>query len=324
MNTLLSWFKLIRWSNLAIIALTQCVVRYGIIQPMIEYMNIGMKLELSTLNFLLLMLSTLLIAAGGYVINDYFDNNIDRINKPQHVVVGKNISRRQAMLTHSVLNVLGVALGFWVAYQIGVVKLGLIQLFSTGLLWFYSTDFKKRLLAGNLLIALLTAMVPFTILLFEIPPLIAAYKIMLADMNLNFNHIMIFVGGYAGFAFITTLVREIIKDMEDVEGDEKFGCETMPIVWGIKTSKAISIGLILTTMLLLAFIMTQQFHDKDHISFAYFLTFLQLPSVWLSAKVFKAQTARDFHLASRLQKFIMLGGVFYALVFKYLLLERLF
>lgn len=324
MNTFLSWFKLIRWSNLAIIALTQWVVRYGIIQPMIEYMNIGMKLELSTFHFLMLMVSTLLIAAAGYVINDYFDNNIDRINKPQHVVVGKTISRRQAMLTHTILNVLGVALGFWVAYQIGVIKLGLIQLFSTGLLWFYSTDFKKRLLAGNLLIALLTAMVPFTVLLFEIPPLISAYRIMLADMNLNFNHIMIFVGGYAGFAFITTLVREIIKDMEDVEGDEKFGCETMPIVWGLKVSKAVTIGLVLITMILLGLIMSQQFQDKDHISFAYFLTFLQLPSVALMIKVSAANTSRDFHLASRMQKLIMLAGVGYALVFKYLLLGQIF
>jgi 4-hydroxybenzoate polyprenyltransferase len=324
MSTFLNWFKLIRWSNLAIIALTQIVVRYGIIQPMIEYMNLGMKLELSTFNFILLMLSTLLIAAAGYIINDYFDNNIDRINKPKHVVVGRSISRRQAMLTHTLLNVLGVGLGFWVAYNIGVFKLGLIQLFSTGLLWFYSTDFKKRLLAGNLIIALLTALVPFTVLLFEIPPLISAYRIMLSDLNLNFNHIMIFVGGYAAFAFITTLVREIIKDMEDVLGDQQFGCETMPIVWGMKISKVVSTALIFFTMSLLAYIMSQQFQDKDHISFAYFLTFLQIPSIWLILKLVKANSPKDFHAASRVQKIIMLAGVFYALVFKYLLIDRLF
>ncbi len=324
MSTFLNWFKLIRWSNLAIIALTQILVRYGIIQPMIEYMNLGMKLELSTFNFILLMFSTLLIAAAGYIINDYFDNNIDRINKPQHVVVGRSISRRQAMLTHTLLNVLGVGLGFWVAYNIGVFKLGLIQLFSTGLLWFYSTDFKKRLLAGNLIIALLTALVPFTVLLFEIPPLISAYRIMLSDLNLNFNHIMIFVGGYSAFAFITTLVREIIKDMEDVLGDQQFGCETMPIVCGMKISKVVSTALILFTMGLLAYIMSQQFQDKDHISFAYFLTFLQLPSIWLILKLVKANSPKDFHGASRLQKLIMLAGVFYALVFKYLLIDRLF
>ena len=323
MNTILNWFKLIRWSNLFIIALTQIVVRYGIIDPMIEFMNIGMKLELSLTDFLLLMLSTLLIAAAGYIINDYFDSNIDRINKPNDVVVGRSISRRQAMFTHSALNVLGVALGFFVAWRIGVFKLGLIQLFSTGLLWFYSTDFKKRLLTGNLLIALLTAMVPFTVLLFEIPPLISSYRDILTELNLNFNHIMIFVGGFSSFAFITTLVREIIKDMEDVEGDRQFGCQTMPIVWGIKTSKTISIALILLTIFALGFIMSQQFLDKDNISFYYFLTFLQLPSLWLIYKIWKANSGKDFHSASRIQKIIMLAGVFYALVFRYLLLERM-
>jgi len=320
MISLQPWFKLIRWSNLAIIALTQFMVRYCIIQPMIEFMNIDMQLELSSLNFFLLVLSTLLIAAAGYVINDYFDSNIDRVNKPNQVVVGRTISRRQAMFTHSILNILGVCIGFFVAFNIGVYKLGFIQLFSTGLLWFYSTDFKKRLLVGNLLVALLTAMVPLTVLLFEIPPLIDSYRDLLISLNLNFNHIMIFVGGFSAFAFITTLVREIIKDLEDMEGDRQFGCETMPIVWGITISKTICISLIFITNSFLSYLMMQQWIDADKLSFAYFLSLLQIPALWLIVKLFKAQTPKDYHYCSRLQKLIMLAGIMYTLLFRYLLL----
>jgi 4-hydroxybenzoate polyprenyltransferase len=317
---LLAFFKLIRWKNLLLIALTQYCIRYFLISAMLKFMNLGIILQMSHFNFFLLTLSTMLIAAAGYIINDYFDTKIDGYNNPTHVIVGKQISRRQAMFLHSVLNIIAVALGFYLGYKSGMPRLGLIHLFSTGLLWFYSTDFKKQLIVGNVVVAMLTAIVPLLVVLYEMPLLINKYRTVLSFSGTNLNFVIRFVFGYAAFAFITTLIREIIKDMEDYLGDEKFGCNTLPIAYGIKNTKRIVYALIIITMCLLFTIQLKQLASLDLASFLYFGIAFQLLLTVLIFLVKKAQTPVQYHKASRVLKVVMLLGVAYTGLYYYLLL----
>lgn len=222
---MLAFLKLIRLPNLFIIALTQYAMRWGIIYPILKWINAYLsqtapqlaeqdlfKLQLSEWQFFLLSLSTVMIAAAGYIINDYFDEKIDRINKPVQLIIDKGIKRRVAMGAHMVINFLAITIGVSLAYSIGMWKLGLIYFVSASGLWYYSTTFKRQFLVGNILVAFLTGLVPLMVGLFEIPLLIRQYGTVIAQYNINFNIIFNFIAGFSFFAFITTLIREILKD----------------------------------------------------------------------------------------------------------------
>ena len=152
--------RLIRYRNLIIIALTQYMMRYFVIWPILK-VN-GFELQMDRWHFLLLVLSALLITAAGYVINDYFDTRTDMLNRPETVVVGRSVSRRSAMLLHIILNIAGVGLGIYLSLYIGILSLGVAYLLAAGLLWFYSTTYKRQFLIGNLIVAVFTAMVPLS------------------------------------------------------------------------------------------------------------------------------------------------------------------
>jgi 4-hydroxybenzoate polyprenyltransferase len=317
---LVAILKLIRWKNLCIIAFTQYCIRYFLISGMLKFMNLGIILQMSDFNFFLLCLSTVLVAAAGYIFNDYFDTRIDMYNKPQQVIVGNLISRRQSMLLHTVFNILGVTLGFYVAHTVGLIKLGFIHLLSTGLLWFYSTNFKKQFLTGNIITSLLTAMVPLIVVLYELPVLLTKYKTVLQYSGVNFNHVFQFVAVYSGFAFLTALIREIVKDMEDVEGDRQFGCSTLPIIYGYTAAKRTVIILCLIEMMLLMTVQVKQYTSGDMLSFTYFLISFQGGFAWFLYQLSRANKPTHYHQASRVIKFIMLLGIAYSGVYYYLLL----
>ena len=162
-----AFIHLIRFDNLLVIAITMFLTRYALMQPALVIRYPGIYLPLAHFDFFLLSLSTLLIAAAGYIINDYFDVKTDRINKPQKLYIGNGVKRRQAILIHTFFNLMGLLLGVYVAYRASNVFLCLIQLFSITALWFYSTHLKKMVLIGNILVSLLSALVPLQILFFE-------------------------------------------------------------------------------------------------------------------------------------------------------------
>src|SRR3990172_8984115 len=211
----IAFLKLIRLQNLLIIALTQYLMRLCIIRPMLQ-IN-GFELQFSGFNFFLLVLSTTMIAGAGYIINDYFDTKVDRRNDPSMVIVGKSIKRRVAMISHIIISTIAIAIGFFIAWRVGIIWLGYINAVCAGILWFYSTTYKHRPLLGNMIIAVLAALVPLIVGLYEIPLLNKEYS------GTNFNHIFVWIAGFSFFAFLTTLIREIIKDLEDIEGDSDCG-----------------------------------------------------------------------------------------------------
>ncbi len=324
---MIAFFKLIRIQNLFIVALTQYMMRWCIIHPMLNHLIViqnneairlpEFELQFSEFNFLLLVLSTVFLTAAGYVINDYFDAKTDLLNNPAKVIVGKIIPRRIAMASHIILNVLGIGLGAYISFFVGMPFLFIVFILVAGLLWFYSTTYKRQFLIGNLIVALLTALVPLMVILFEIPLLNKAYGHILLQYETSLTVLVAWVAGFSFFAFITTMTREIIKDIEDFEGDSAYGRRTLPVVLGIAISKWVVVGLQIITVAAMVFVYFK--YLKDNITMIYMVVALLLPYVLLIYRIVKAEKKSDYHFASNLSKFIILAGIFYSLVVYYII-----
>lgn len=200
-------------------------------------------------SFSLLVISTLMIAAAGNIINDYFDVRADRINKPHRVVIGKFVKRRVAIVSHWGLNFVAFGIAVYLSWTLDTFWYLFIHLLSINILWFYSTYLKRQFLSGNLAIAALTGMVPVLTGLFFHQYAIRNPEVQLQS-QLPFDqyegpfYVLWISFGLATFAFILNLAREIVKDMEDVEGDLKLSAKTLPIVLGYKKSKWIAAGVL--------------------------------------------------------------------------------
>ncbi|HLA54089.1 MAG TPA: geranylgeranylglycerol-phosphate geranylgeranyltransferase [Flavitalea sp.] len=304
MKLIAAFFRLIRWLNLLFIALTQCLFQYCIIVPMFRQHAISPALPLRY--FSLLSLSSLLIAAGGYIINDYFDLNIDKINKPGRIVVERVMRRRWAIVWHWTLSVAGVLIGMYVGWKTGVIWLGFANIGCVIALWVYSTTFKKKLLSGNIIISLLTAWVVMVIGSTTHFRMIAHSDIF---GTVSASKLLRFTFLYSGFAFIICLIREIIKDVEDIRGDERYGCRTMPIVWGVHVSKIVAgtwIG-VLTSALFIVWAYILQF--GWWIAALWCFCAIILPLLFILTKLFSAQSTADFAKLSSWIKFVMLTGI---------------
>lgn len=323
MNFIVNFLKLIRWQNLAIIVLTQYLLRHCIIQPLMQSLakNVSMifLLQMSDFEFFILVLSTVLIAAAGNIINDYFDLKIDRINKPQKIIVGRHIKRRVAMVLHIVFSALGILLGFYVSFSIGVWKLALIHVFAVMSLWYYSTHFKHHVFTGNFIIALLAAIIPLIVGLYEIPLLNYRYGLFLHEFNANFNFISFWILGYAVFAFLFTLAREIIKDIADMEGDDYCGSYTIPIAYGINAARYISSGIYFLILILIGTAWYNFLNDKA--TLIYILFVIGIPFAIAIYKTLNAKNRKEFLAAEKWNKITSVAGILYALIARYIILN---
>lgn len=230
----------------------------------------------------MLALSAMLIAAAGYIINDYYDVKIDLINKPERVIIGKGITRRYALLFHTILSLTGIALGFFLNWKIGA-----LNFIAAFLLWLYSNALKRLPFIGNFTVALLTGLSIFSV-------------------NLLYPPLFVLVWVYALFAFFMTLVREIIKDIEDLKGDDTFGSRTLPIVWGIRRTKQVTYFLIV----LFTILVISLHRWVTPLPVGYFIGFLFLPMMVLLVWLVRADTRKDFYWLSQVCKIIMLAGIF--------------
>lgn len=265
------FLRLTRFWNLLIIGLAQYFAAGFLID----------RQKIWDIHLFLLSFSTVIIAAAGYIINDYYDIKIDLINKPERVVIGKEVARRYALLFHSLLSIIGIAVGLFLNWRIGA-----INFFSVFLLWWYSNDLKRQPFIGNFVVALLTGLSIFLI-------------------NILYQMHQPLVTIYALFAFAMTLVREIVKDAEDLKGDNTFGCRTLPIVWGIPKTK-----IFLYFLLLIFFISVVEINQFfAQLPMYYFFGFLFVPLVVLVVYLVRADTKKDFYNLSQWCKVIMLLGV---------------
>lgn len=300
MRLIAAFLKMIRLPNLVFIALTQVLFQVCIFYPLYEN-NIPAD---DTRNFILLLVASVLIAGAGYIINDYFDINIDEVNKPEKMVVDKVINRRWAIAWHLILSAFGVLL---TALALPVREkwyLVLANIFCVFLLWFYSTTFKRKLLIGNIAISLLTA---WTILLIFLSKV--SFTDAFAAAHPGQPKFFRFAFLYAGFAFIISLIREAVKDVEDMPGDERYGCRTMPIVWGVNAAKVyIAVWLIILISILIV-IQVYILQFQWWWAVVYCVLLIILPLLYIFRKLFKAVTVQDYHQLSTLLKLTMLTGI---------------
>jgi 4-hydroxybenzoate polyprenyltransferase len=321
-----AFLNLIRWQNLLIVILTMVLMRYAVIGTIIGKLgviliNIGtgeeapMTLQFPWYDFVLLVAATVFITAGGYVINDYFDIKTDLINKGS-VIVGTKIPRRQAMMWHNIFNIAGVSLGFYISWKAGNIWLGAIFLIASGLLYFYSSSYKRQFLIGNIVVAVMTAAVPLLVVLYEWPALYRYYSVNAIGLP-SINFIFYWIGGFSVFAFLTTLTREIIKDIEDFEGDIAFGRNTVPVVIGVLSAKIVSICLIIITVALLY--LAWYFFINDTITMVYLSVAIVVPLLYTIYRLIISSTRLQIHRASSIMKVVMLTGILYSFVVKVIL-----
>lgn len=343
---MVDFLRLTRPLNLLIIIFTMVAMRYGVVQG---YLNTS-SAELQSMSpvaghtlfsqvpgnrfghafgemlFWMLVLSTVLVAAGGNMINDYFDTRIDRVNRPHNVIVGRSVKRRVAMLGHLVLSGLGVLIGLFVAWRSGQYALALIPVFSATALWLYSTKLKRMFLLGNGLVAVLVALVPLSVGLYEIPALLNAYGSSADGTLPNGDTVQIIFGftglwawiiGFSGFAFLTTLVRELQKDMADIKGDKADGCRTVPIVLGIGWAKALTLFYLAITILALLLVRSTALTDK--FSYWYIGAGIVVPLLLSAGFTYQAHDRRSFNMAGNILKVAMAISVAFAFFIQYTL-----
>ncbi len=286
--------------------------RYCIIKPIFTAANITENIH--GIYFWLVVLSYVFIAAAGYIINDYFDLNIDQINKPNKVIVATIISRRWVLLWHLGLSAAAIIMTIYVDGK--AHNKHLPSLAATGcviLLFFYSTTLKKKFLIGNILVAAITAWVIPILTLCEVNHLILLNHV---PVNFDNEKLVRVTFLYTGFAFIISLIREVVKDMEDIDGDRRFGCKTMPIIWGINATKVfVAVWLIV----LIAALTAAQFYViqfKWWLSIVYAFVVIIAPLAYIFKKLFKAQSANDFHALSSTIKFVMFTGILSMIFFR--------
>lgn len=292
MNKLKAIVTLIRLPNLLFILLTQILVHTCIILPVIA------SPTLNTTFWSLFAISTVLIATAGYIINDYFDIGIDAVNKPNKVTIEKVFKRRSIILWHIILNLVALILCGYIAFHFIKLRFVGLQLFSVFLLLFYSTTFKRKLIIGNVSIAILTSFTLITTTLYE--PKFQVWNYNQPRAKLLWVYII--------FAFIITLIREIIKDIEDIKGDSVLDCSTIPLVWGIDKAKQIVYGLHMVMFLFLA-IVGVYFFDDNKILMSYLFLTVFIPLIWSLKKTRDAKTSLDFHNLSSAVKWITLMGI---------------
>ena len=314
MKLILAFFRLARWPNLFFIALTQFLFYYCIILPSFrKNPSLLPELKLKPDLFLLLCASSVLIAAAGYIINDYFDLNIDSINKPGKLVVEKYIKRRWTIIWHWILSALGVLLGFYVSWKIDNFLIGLANMVCVLILWFYSTTFKKKLLIGNVLISLLTAWVVMVLWVAEFKVYTEGHAYFQRLLSRLFKFSVL----YSGFAFIISLVREVVKDIEDMAGDYKYGCRTMPIAWGVQVSKVFAGTWLAVLLASLVIINVYILQYGWWLCVLYAVALVLLPLLLVLRDLYRARSTADFHLLSNQVKGIMLTGILSIIFFKF-------
>lgn len=284
----------------------QLLFRYGFL----EYQNI--PLALNDWQYCLLVFATLMIAAGGYIINNIMDQPTDIINKPNQVVVGKYISETNAYNIYLVLNVLGVGTGFYLSNTIEKPGFAAIFIVISATLYLYATSLKQMILVGNIIVALLLAFSVLIIGIFDLLPVInPENKMVMADL-------FAILVDYALFAFVINFIREMVKDLEDVNGDYNQGMNTLPIALGIKrTSKVVLVLSLFPIIMVVMYIKKYFFAYELYVATIYALISIVAPLLYFSIKMADAKKEKDFHHLSMILKLIILFGLFSIVVVTY-------
>lgn len=294
----MNYLKLIRYQNLFMLALMQLIFRYGFL----ELQNI--PLALADWQYVLLVLASVFIASGGYIINNIFDVETDAVNKPENLIVGKFISETRAYNLYIGFTVIGVVIGFYLSNVIGKPSFASIFIVIAATLYFYATSLKQSLLIGNITVALLLSFSVIIIGVFDLFPITNEEN--KPFMGLLFGILL----DYAIFAFIINFIREIVKDLQDVNGDSSQGMNTLPIAFGVKRTSILVFGLsIIPIICILNYINTNLFSAGLIYVTLYGLVFILAPLLYFTIKIWSAKNQKDFHHLSTVLKWILFFGI---------------
>lgn len=292
----MKYLKLIRYQNLLMLAFMQLIFRYGFFKIQ------NSSLALTDWQYGLLVFSTILIAAGGYVINNIIDQKTDTINKPNSVVVGKKISETLAYNIYIGLTITGVVIGFYLSNIIGKPGFASIFILIAATLYLYATSLKQIMLIGNIIVALLLSVSVIIIGIFDFYPAIRIDN--QQQMRLFFSILL----DYAIFAFMINLLREIVKDIEDTDGDYNQGMNTLPIIIGKSRTGKIVFGLSFIPLFFILYYINKYLFELRFVTI-YLLLFVVGPLIFFTVKMWTATIKKEFHFLSILLKWILLFGI---------------
>ena len=294
----MNYLKLIRYQNLLMLALMQLVFRYGFLELQ------DIPLALADWQFGVLVLATVFIAAGGYIINNIVDVETDTENKPEDVIVGKFISETKAYNWYIGFTVVGVVLGFYLSNVIDKPSFASIFIVIAATLYFYATSLKQSLLVGNFVVALLLSFSVIIIGIFDLYPVTQEEN--RPVMGMLFGILL----DYAVFAFIINFIREIVKDLQDVNGDFSLGMNTLPIVFGVsRTTKLVFVLSSIPVICIVYYINANLFASGLWFAIIYGLVFILAPLLYFTVKIWSATTTQDFHHLSTVLKWILFFGI---------------
>ncbi|MDW5288446.1 geranylgeranylglycerol-phosphate geranylgeranyltransferase [Formosa sp. PL04] len=298
--------NLIRWKNILLIILVQTLIKYALFP--VFHVNTALQ----DWQFALLVLSTLCLASAGNIINDIYDVDTDAINKPNRLIIGKSISEKMGYNLFIVLNIIGVALGFYLSHAVG--KSGFFALFViiSVLLYLYASYLKRTCLVGNITISILVALSIIIVGLFDLIPVIT-----FENQN-NQRVVFKIVLEYAGMAFLLNLIREIIKDIEDIDGDYASGMTTLPVLIGRSRASKIAFILSFFPLAIIVYYVIVYLYNKPF-EVGYFTFFIIGPMLYIIFELYGAKTKKDHHKISNAIKFVMLTGVLSLLLYPILI-----
>ena len=295
--------RLVRFPNLVIVALTQYLLYYILLLP--AFRQQGLEPALDDSHFSLLVAVTVLITAGGYVINDIVDFRIDLINRPTRVVINRQIRVQSAYWLYFCFNLLGFLIALYLSFHIECIPLANLFPLAVILLFVYSTYLKSRAVVGNLLISFFCAGVAGIVWFAERE----GFKGLLGRDPQLAGHIGSIISWYMVFAFLSTMFREVIKDMEDLQGDVGANCRTIPARWGLPVARAIAAAFGLGLAAFLVYLPLSMPALFTSLGVLFLIFCILLPLFLAMIRVFRAQNKEQFHQLSQLAKLIMLGGL---------------
>ncbi len=300
---MIAFLKLIRYKNLLMVLLTMYFTKYALIKA---FLNSSF---LSYIDFILFSLAVVFITAGGYIINDIHDVVTDTINKPNKVVVGKTISLKNAWLLYKILTAFGLGLGIFISIYKSLPFYSLFFVIVVIGLYLYSRYLQKTVLIGNLLIASLCSLSIYLVYVFDFRvDSTTLYRAVHTDDidGIQMEWIVIFF--YILFSFITTLIREIIKDIEDINGDYNENYKTLPILYGKRRSRNICIGLTFSLIFVL-FLFISIVNALKMTLLLISLVAVVLLIIAFLFSIWNGKTQQEFKKASSIMKTIMLLGI---------------
>ncbi|MCG2611967.1 geranylgeranylglycerol-phosphate geranylgeranyltransferase [Flavobacterium sp. SM15] len=293
----MKFLKLIRYQNLLMLALMQLVFHFVFFKNQTDIF-----LALADWQFLLLVLATVTIAAGGYVINNIMDQETDQITKPENQVVGNSISEAAAYNIYAALNIIGVGIGFYLSNLIGKPMFSGVFIGVSATLYMYATNLKQNLLVGNIIVALLLSFSVILVGIFDLYP--ATYEENRVQMAMLFSILL----DYAVFAFIINFIREIVKDIEDMDGDYNAGMSTLPIILGKERTTKLVFGLTFIPIALLLWYLNENLLSLEWVLF-YLLLFVLAPLLYFLIKIWSAKSKKEYSHLSLILKLVLLFGI---------------